>query len=69
MTSNSKVCASAEEVLRGVIRDNLTLMSGGFGLCGIPEHLILAVRASGARGLTTISNNAGVDEQGFGMLL
>ena len=66
---SSKVCASAKEALQGVVRDNLTLMSGGFGLCGIPEHLILALRDSGVRGLTVISNNAGVDEMGLGMLL
>lgn len=65
----SKVCASAKEALQGVARDNLTIMSGGFGLCGVPEHLILALRDSGVRGLTVVSNNAGVDEVGLGMLL
>jgi 3-oxoacid CoA-transferase subunit A len=68
-TSSSKVCASAQEALQGVVRDDITIMSGGFGLCGVPEHLILALRDSGARGLTVISNNAGVDEMGLGMLL
>ena len=67
--SSSKVCASAQEALQGVVRDDITIMSGGFGLCGIPEHLILAVRDAGVRGLTVISNNAGVDEMGLGMLL
>ena len=66
---SSKVCASATEALQGFVRDNLTIMSGGFGLCGVPEHLILALRDSGARGLTVVSNNAGVDEMGLGMLL
>jgi 3-oxoacid CoA-transferase subunit A len=70
MTDNSsKVCASAKEALQGFMRDGITLMSGGFGMCGVPEHLILAVRDSGARGLTVISNNAGVDDWGLGILL
>lgn len=70
MTSSSaKVCGSAQEALQGVVRDGITVMSGGFGLCGIPEHLIVALRDSGVRGLTVISNNAGVDELGLGMLL
>jgi 3-oxoacid CoA-transferase subunit A len=54
---------------RGVVRDGITVMVGGFGLCGIPEQLILALRDSGARGLTCISNNAGVDDFGLGLLL
>jgi acyl CoA:acetate/3-ketoacid CoA transferase alpha subunit len=45
--SSSKVCASAQEALADVVRDGITIMSGGFGLCGIPEHLILALRDSG----------------------
>ncbi len=65
----TKVYASATEALDGVIRDGLTIMSGGFGLCGIPENLILALRDSGARNLTVISNNAGVDDFGLGLLL
>ena len=67
--SASKVFANAREALAGVIRDDITIMSGGFGLCGIPENLILALRDSGVRGLTVISNNAGVDEFGLGLLL
>ncbi|MBB6094410.1 3-oxoacid CoA-transferase subunit A [Povalibacter uvarum] len=67
--SASKVYANAREALAGVVRDDLTIMSGGFGLCGIPENLILALRDCGARGLTVISNNAGVDEFGLGLLL
>lgn len=67
--SASKVYAGAREALAGVLRDDITIMSGGFGLCGIPENLILALRDSGARGLTVISNNAGVDEFGLGLLL
>jgi 3-oxoacid CoA-transferase subunit A len=66
---SSKVYANAQAALSGVIRDGITVMSGGFGLCGIPEHLILALRDSGVRGLTVISNNAGVDDFGLGLLL
>ena len=64
-----KVYASADEALSGSIKDGMTLMSGGFGLCGIPETLIEAVRRSGAKDLTVISNNAGVDGIGLGVLL
>jgi 3-oxoacid CoA-transferase subunit A len=64
-----KVYASAQEALSGVVRDGISIMSGGFGLCGIPENLILALRDSGAKGLTVISNNAGVDDFGLGILL
>lgn len=53
----------------GLLRDNITVMVGGFGLCGIPEQLILALRDSGVTGLTCISNNAGVDDWGLGLLL
>lgn len=69
MKSNSKVYASAPSALLGLLRDGMSIMSGGFGLCGIPEHLILALRDSGVKGLTIISNNAGVDDQGLGLLL
>ncbi len=65
----SKEFASAAEALRGLVKDGMTIMSGGFGLCGIPENLILALRDSGAKDLTLISNNAGVDGFGLGMLL
>src|SRR5208337_4338355 len=64
-----KVYANADEALAGSIKDGMTLMSGGFGLCGIPETLIEAVRKSGAKELTVISNNAGVDGIGLGILL
>jgi len=57
----NKVSASATEALADKIKDGMTLAVGGFGLCGIPEALIDAVRASGAKNLTVISNNAGVD--------
>jgi 3-oxoacid CoA-transferase subunit A len=68
-TAKDKLFPSADEALRGVVRDNQTLAVGGFGLCGIPEALILALRDSGATGLTAISNNAGVDGFGLGLLL
>ncbi|MBO4120212.1 CoA transferase subunit A [Cupriavidus gilardii] len=65
----NKVYASAAEALAGVVRDGQTIAVGGFGLCGIPEALIAALRDSGAKGLTCISNNAGVDGFGLGLLL
>ncbi|NJM33277.1 MAG: CoA transferase subunit A [Limnobacter sp.] len=65
----NKVCASATEALADRLKDGMTLAVGGFGLCGIPEMLIDAVQASGARNLTVISNNAGVDNFGLGKLL
>jgi 3-oxoacid CoA-transferase subunit A len=64
-----KVYSSAKAALDGLLFDGMTVMSGGFGLCGIPENLILALRDSGVRGLTVISNNAGVDDFGLGLLL
>jgi 3-oxoacid CoA-transferase subunit A len=65
----SKVFSSADASLEGLLRDGMTIMAGGFGLCGIPEHLIEALRASGVHRLTVISNNAGVDGFGLGTLL
>lgn len=65
----NKVYPSAEEALRGVVKDGQLLAVGGFGLCGIPEALIAALRDSGVKGLTVISNNAGVDGFGLGQLL
>jgi 3-oxoacid CoA-transferase subunit A len=67
--NHSKIFPDATAALAGVVRDGMTVMSGGFGLCGIPENLILALRDSGAKGLTVISNNAGVDDFGLGLLL
>jgi 3-oxoacid CoA-transferase subunit A len=64
----NKVVASADEALRDV-RDGMTLVVGGFGLCGIPENLIAAVVRRGVKGLTCVSNNAGVDDWGLGLLL
>jgi 3-oxoacid CoA-transferase subunit A len=64
-----KVYPEAVLALAGVLRDGMTIMSGGFGLCGIPDTLIEAVRESGVKNLTVISNNAGVDDAGLGVLL
>jgi 3-oxoacid CoA-transferase subunit A len=64
-----KVYPDASAALAGVLRDDMTIMAGGFGLCGIPETLIAAINDSGVRGLTVISNNAGIDGVGLGLLL
>ncbi|MGQ3015313.1 MAG: CoA-transferase, partial [Flavobacteriales bacterium] len=64
----NKVVHSAEEALAD-IRDNMTLLVGGFGLCGIPENCISELVRKGTKGLTCISNNAGVDDFGLGLLL
>jgi 3-oxoacid CoA-transferase subunit A len=64
----NKVLASAEEAV-ALIPDGATILMGGFGLCGIPENLIAALRARGTKDLTVISNNAGVDDFGIGVLL
>ncbi len=65
---HSKIYPSAQAALTGV-KDGMTILVGGFGLCGIPENLILALRDTGAKGLTCVSNNAGVDDFGLGLLL
>ena len=65
----NKIYSSAESALQGLVEDGMTLAVGGFGLCGIPEALIAALRDSGKRELTVISNNAGVDGFGLGQLL
>ena len=65
----NKVYADAGSALEGLLFDDMTVMAGGFGLCGIPEHLIVAMRESGVKGLTVISNNCGVDDFGLGLLL
>ncbi len=67
--AKNKLYSSADEALKGIVADGQTIAVGGFGLCGIPEALILALRDSGATGLTAISNNAGVDGFGQGQLL
>jgi 3-oxoacid CoA-transferase subunit A len=65
----NKLYPDARTALADVLKDNMTLMAGGFGLCGIPASLIEAIRELGARDLTVISNNAGVDGVGLGILL
>jgi 3-oxoacid CoA-transferase subunit A len=64
-----KVAKDAVEALQGRLFDGMTIMAGGFGLCGIPENLIAAIRESGVKDLTVISNNCGVDDFGLGILL
>src|SRR5476649_1000473 len=65
----SKTVDSAREALSGVLFDGMTIMAGGFGLCGIPENLIAAIRDAGTKNLTVISNNCGIDGFGLGLLL
>src|SRR5579872_2901180 len=65
----SKVYKTADDAIADVIKDGMTLMAGGFGVCGVPDSLIHAIRTSGAKDLTFISNNAGVDGGGLGILL
>lgn len=64
-----KIYKDARAALDGLLFDGMTIMAGGFGLCGIPENLIAAIKDSGVRNITAISNNAGVDGFGLGMLL
>jgi 3-oxoacid CoA-transferase subunit A len=68
-TALTKLWPDASSALNGVVRDGMLLAIGGFGLCGVPDALILALRDTGVRNLTIASNNAGVDEWGIGMLL
>ena len=65
----SKIFPDATAALAGLLKDDMVIMAGGFGLCGIPEALIYAIRESGVKGLTIISNNAGIDGIGLGILL
>jgi 3-oxoacid CoA-transferase subunit A len=64
-----KIYATAAEALDGLLFDGMTIASGGFGLCGIPERLLVAIRDSEVKDLTFASNNAGIDNEGIGMLL
>jgi len=64
-----KIYPDATAALAGLLKDNMTICAGGFGLCGIPERLIDAIEASGVKGLTVVSNNAGIDGVGLGKLL
>ena len=65
----NKIYADAAAALDGVLFDGMTIASGGFGLCGVPERLLDAIRAAGTKNLTFVSNNAGIDGQGIGKLL
>src|SRR5579862_5298911 len=65
----NKVFPTAEAALSGLLHDGMMLMSGGFGLCGVPDALIEAIRQSGVKNLTVVSNNAGIDGAGLGILL
>ncbi len=65
----NKVYADTKSALAGLLKDGMLIMAGGFGLCGIPESLILAIRDSGVKNLTVVSNNCGVDGKGLGVLL
>jgi len=65
----NKVYADGRSALAGLLKDGITIMAGGFGLCGIPETLILAIRDSGVKNLTVVSNNCGIDGVGLGVLL
>jgi 3-oxoacid CoA-transferase subunit A len=67
-TGVNKIFPSAAEALKGIVADGQLIGVGGFGLCGIPEALIAALRDSGVQNLTAISNNAGVDDFGLGLL-
>ena len=64
-----KVYKNAEKALEGILFDGMVIMSGGFGLCGLPENLILSLKESGVKGITVISNNAGTEGHGLGLLL
>ena len=65
----NKIFPDAKTALAGLLHDGMTIMSGGFGLCGIPSALIEAIKESGVKNLTIISNNAGIDDAGLGLLL
>jgi len=65
----NKLYPDATAALEGILKDDMLIASGGFGLCGIPERLLVAIRESGVKGLTFASNNAGIDNEGIGMLL
>src|SRR5690349_6564891 len=65
----NKVYPDAKSALAGLLRDGMLIMAGGFGLCGIPSVLIEAIKESGVKNLTVVSNNAGIDGVGLGVLL
>lgn len=65
----TQICSNAGEALKDLLHDDMVIMAGGFGLCGIPECAIQAIKDAGVQGLTVISNNCGVDDFGLGVLL
>ena len=65
----NKIYPDAKAALDGALRDGMMILSGGFGLCGIPTSLIEAIRDAGVKDLTFVSNNAGIDDAGLGILL
>ena len=69
MSDSKKVYPDATSALDGLLFDDMTILAGGFGLCGIPEHMILAIREAGVQNLTVASNNCGIDDFGLGLLL
>ena len=66
---SDKTTTTPDQALEGLTKDGMTVAVGGFGLCGIPEQLIIALCRSGVKDLTAVSNNAGVDDWGLGLLL
>lgn len=64
-----KIYPNSDEALKDLLKDGMTIMAGGFGLCGIPENLIISIAKSGVKDLTIISNNCGIDDFGLGILL
>lgn len=65
----AKIYQDADSAIEGVLKDGMTILAGGFGLCGIPENIITAIQKSGVKNLTVVSNNCGVDDFGLGLLL
>ena len=64
-----KIYTTANKAIKDIVKDGMTILAGGFGLCGIPENIIAAIAESGIKDLTIVSNNCGVDDFGLGLLL
>ena len=64
-----KIYNTANKAIKDIVKDEMTILAGGFGLCGIPENIIAAIAESGVKNLTIVSNNCGVDDFGLGLLL
>lgn len=69
ITTMTQIFNNAEDALQGILKDGMLIHAGGFGLCGIPENLIAAIKKSGVKDLTIVSNNCGIDDFGLGILL